>query len=111
MESHTLSTMQTKSTHGTLKPHLNVSDLTMQSPNQLASTTTLSPNSLIGFQCGDPCKVQDPVKQLPMVEEILAAEAPPPRTLRIKHEEFYQWRQVLGAFQKNVQSTIKDAYK
>lgn len=111
MESLTLSTIPIKSTHGTLKPHLNVSDLTMQSQNQSHSTTTLSPNSLIGFQSGDQCKVQDPVKQLPTVEEILAAEVPPSRTLKITHEEFYQWRQVLGAFQKNVQSTIKDGYK
>jgi len=65
--------------------------------------TAISKSSPIGFRSGDPINVLDPVNRLP--EEIEATKPLLPRVLTVKSEEMFAWRQLLGTFQRMVQTS------
>jgi hypothetical protein len=73
--------------------------------------TTISPNSLNGFKPGEVPKVPASVNPpLPPAEEILDAKPTDKRILKMKTEEFYQWRQILGQYQTHIRSTLEIAF-
>jgi hypothetical protein len=80
-------------------------------PTQSPTATTISPNSLIGFKSGErsnsPALANLEQQPLPTAEEIQGEEPPKERVLTLTNDELYQWRQVLGAYKKQVQSSIQ----
>jgi hypothetical protein len=76
--------------------------------------TELSTGSPIGFPPGEPSNSLDPVNPqeplfvAPKAEEIEASKPLLPRILKVKSEDFFQWRQLLGTFQRNVRKSIQE---
>jgi hypothetical protein len=111
-------TVPATSISGTQRPQLNVLEPTTKQPTASPTATTISPNSLIGFKCGERSNSPDPAnlvqqqqRQLPTAEEIQGEEPPKERVLTMTNEEFFQWRQILGAYKKQIQSTIQTVLK
>ena len=111
MESPISLTEQTTSISGTPKPQLIVLEATQKPQTPSPSQTTISPNSLIGFKSGEANKPPVHESQLPTAEEILAETPPNPRVMKMKSEEFFQWRQVLGSYLKQVREAIQTIEK
>lgn len=76
--------------------------------------TALSTDSPIGFHPGepnnslDPVNPQEPLYVAPKVEEIESSKPLLPRILTVKSEDFFQWRQLLGTFQRSVRKTVQE---
>jgi hypothetical protein len=66
-------------------------------------------NSFAGEKLRPQEFVRSPLKkqnEFPSAEDIERMKPPAPRSLVLSAEEFYQWRQVLGHFKKDVTKTI-----
>ena len=71
---------------------------------------TTYPNLQSDSKSGEQRKPADPEShqvQLPTGEEILKnSKQLPPRVLKISQEEFYQWRQVIGLYKKQMKELL-----
>jgi len=109
MEFPTGSTNTIHSTSGTLKPQLSKLEAMIQSPSAYLTTMESSTSSPIGFQSGDPNKLQElenPLLSLVKPEEIETKRLYEPRRLKMRDEDFFAWRQVLGRFQEEIKAII-----
>jgi len=108
MESRILQTPQTTSTFGPPISQQPVLDPTIQQHNPSPSSKIILHHSHPILSPGEPIK-QSEQENLATAEELELSqkEFNQPNILTMTHEEFYQWRQVLGQFKHELSKTIK----
>ena len=106
-----MSTPPTSSSPGTRKPPPNTLDHTI--PQLVLSHTNLiispisQPVSKSGEKSSSPANVK-----LPTADEMLEGQPPnQPRILKMSYEEFYQWRQILGTYKKQMKTQLLGIHK
>lgn len=111
MASPTLLAQATNSSPGTLRPSLGPSALMTPPQDRSPTQTTISPTSLVGFKTGEASSSTGPARPLALPAEEMLAAAPQlqPRILTVTNEDFYQWRQILGTYKKQVRASIADS--
>jgi hypothetical protein len=80
--------------------------------NPLHSIPTIKKDSKVVLPLGDPSKSPEVVnqhqkQQIPTAEAMEQTQIEPQMSiLTLTYEEFYQWRQVLGQYKKEIRATI-----
>ena len=73
----------------------------------LPSNQALSQTSVTDSQLGEHPRTPESVnRQLPTAEKIGITKPLLKRSLKMTNDEFYQWRQVLGTFQKSIRTAL-----
>jgi hypothetical protein len=105
-----MSTPPTSSTPGTPKPRRSSLEPTIPQRTPSPMNPTISTYSQAVSKPGEASSKQDPVK-LPTPDEILEAKPPSqPRILKLTSDEFYQWRQILGMYKKQLKTQVLGAH-